>query len=76
MSSASVAVERREIAQAWCARIRAEYLEMPGLSLTSLQAQRFWGLDAEACCRLLDTLIQSGFLRRTTQGAYVRTGRA
>ena len=30
-------------------RIKAEFLEMPGLQLTPLQAQRLWGLDAKAC---------------------------
>ena len=36
-------------------RIRGEYLEMPGLRLTSVQAQRLWGLDARTCasvCRM------------------------
>jgi hypothetical protein len=28
-------------------RIRAEYLEMPGLRLTAPQAQRLFGLDSE-----------------------------
>jgi hypothetical protein len=28
-------------------RVRAEYLEMPGLRLTAPQAQRLFGLDAE-----------------------------
>ena len=55
---------------------RGEYLEMPGLSLTAIQAQRLWGLDGDACGLLLEALLQSGFLRRTTQGEYVRTSAA
>ena len=53
-------------------RVRAEYLEMPGLSLTEKQAQRLWHLEAEACRRLLSVLVESGFLRRTSHGGYVR----
>jgi hypothetical protein len=56
----------------WLVRVRSEYLEMPGLSLTQVQAQRFWGLEAKACEALLDALVRTGFLRRTAQGGYVR----
>ncbi len=30
-------------------RVRAEYLEMPGLKLTAPQARRLWGLDCATC---------------------------
>ena len=53
-------------------RIRAEYLEMPGLSLTEKQACRLWGLDPLACAALLDELVAEQFLRRTRDGAFVR----
>ena len=53
-------------------RVRGEYLEMPGLSLTERQAQRLWGLDPDTCRTLLHALIETGFLRRTHQGGYVR----
>jgi hypothetical protein len=53
-------------------RIRGEYLEMPGLSLTEQQAERLWGFDPTVCQALLDALAQSGFLRRTANGTYVR----
>jgi hypothetical protein len=53
-------------------RVRGEYLEMPGLSLTERQAQRLWGLDHEACKTLLEALVRAGFLRRTQHGGYVR----
>jgi hypothetical protein len=56
----------------WLVRVRSEYLEMPGLSLTQAQAQRLWGLDAQACETVLAALLQAGFLRRTSQGGYVR----
>ena len=52
-------------------RIRGEYLEMPGLSLTVPQAQRLWGLEPAFCHDLLKALVESGFLVRTATGAYV-----
>ena len=57
----------------WLQLIRAEYLEIPGLSLTREQAQRLWALDPETCDALLDTMVETKFLRRTSQGTYVRT---
>src|SRR5215471_5944467 len=59
-------------------RIRNEYLEMPGLSLTLQQAQRMWQLDLSECEELLAKLVDSGFLAQSTSGAFVRSnsGRA
>jgi hypothetical protein len=54
-------------------RIRAEYAEMPGLSLTADQAKRLFGmLDAERtiCQALLERLVDEGFLARTRAGQY------
>jgi hypothetical protein len=53
-------------------RVRNEYLEMPGLSLTLGQAQRMWQLRRTECERLLGALVDSGFLARTPSGAFVR----
>jgi hypothetical protein len=52
-------------------RARAEYLEMPGLRLTSAQAQRLWGLDRRTCEELLATLASAHFLARTRDGAFI-----
>jgi len=52
-------------------RARAEYLEMPGLRLTSAQAQRLWGLDRRTCDELLTTLTSDHFLARTRDGSFV-----
>jgi hypothetical protein len=52
-------------------RIRAEFLEMPGLCLTFEQAQRFWSLEPRMCEALLNSLIDSRFLRRTDRGLFV-----
>ena len=62
----------RTTAAEWLCRIRAEYLEVPGLSLTRQQAKRLWGLDDLMCESLLGSLIDARFLRLTPSGTYVR----
>jgi hypothetical protein len=52
-------------------RVRNEFREMPGLCLTTLQAQRLWCLDERTCARVLSTLVSEGYLRRSTVG-YVK----
>jgi hypothetical protein len=54
-------------------RIRAEYMEMPGLALTPRQAARLWGEDVRQVVRLLGALVDDGFLVRNRQGAYRRS---
>ena len=49
-------------------RVRAEFLEMPGLRLTLAQATRLWGLEPAACGRVIDALIGCEFLRWTSAG--------
>lgn len=44
------------------ARIRAEYLEMPGMRLTLPQAARLFNLERTQCARLLETLVAGGAL--------------
>jgi hypothetical protein len=53
-------------------RIRAEFLEMPGLRLTVTQASRLWGLDEGSCRRVIDVLIGSSFLRWAPGGTVAR----
>jgi hypothetical protein len=53
-------------------RIRAEFLEMPGLRLTVTQASRLWGLDEGSCRRVIDVLIGTSFLRWTKAGTVAR----
>lgn len=40
-------------------RIRAEYMEMPGLRLTLEQAQRLCGIDRTLCKTALDALVEA-----------------
>ena len=53
-------------------RIRAEYIEMPGLTLTSEQVQRLCGVDRALCESILEVLVESGFLSKRADGAYAR----
>lgn len=53
-------------------RIRAEYLEMPGLTLRPEQVQRLCGVDSTLCQSVLEALVESGFLSRRADGAYAR----
>jgi hypothetical protein len=53
-------------------RVQGEFLEMPGLRLTEPQARRLWGLDAASCAALLNALVDSHFLFRTRDGAFMR----
>ena len=53
-------------------RVQGEFLEMPGLRLTTPQARRLWGLDATACDALLGALVESKFLFQTRDGAFMR----
>jgi hypothetical protein len=55
-------------------RIRAEFDEMPGLTLTVSQAARLWSLSPAQSERLLSALVDRGFLMRDPHGAYRRGG--
>ena len=57
--------------RALAARVRAEYREMPGLSLTVAQASRLLGIDRPVCEKVLHGLVSDGALYHTPRGAYV-----
>ena len=63
---------RQPINERLVRRVRAEFLEMPGLCLTIRQAQRLWCLEPRACEAVLKSLTDSRFLRRTQPGLFVR----
>lgn len=56
---------------ALCTRIVGEYLEMPGLNVTIPQACRLWTIEPSRCARVLDTLLETGFLRKSG-ATYIR----
>ena len=57
-------------------RVQGEFLEMPGLRVTEAQARRLWGLDAATCSDVLSVLIDTSFLFRTRDGAFMRIEQA
>jgi DNA-binding IclR family transcriptional regulator len=52
-------------------RIRAEYLEMPGLRLKLEQIQRLCGMDRSMCQVVLESLVNAKFLGVSPDGYYV-----
>jgi hypothetical protein len=56
-------------------RIRAEYADLPGLTLTLRQAARLWDLDLGQSALLLGELMAEGFLVQDTEtGMFKRPG--
>ena len=53
-------------------RIRAEYLEMPGMRLTARQMERLCGVEQSLCGQVLKTLVDEKFLCVKSDGAYAR----
>ena len=53
-------------------RIRAAYLEMPGLRLTVEQVRRLCGVERTMCTVVLDSLVEAKFLSVKSDGAYTR----
>lgn len=53
-------------------RVQAEFIEMPGLCLTRAQARRLWALDDALCDAVLTALVDSRFLTRSRNAAFVR----
>jgi DNA-binding IclR family transcriptional regulator len=57
-------------------RIRSEFQEMRGLSLTVQQAARLFGIPRETCVELLSGLTRVGFLEQKAGKRYgLRDGR-
>ena len=53
-------------------RARAEFLEMPGLRLTLVQAQRLWAFDRALCDAVLAALVQTRFLVQSRNASFIR----
>jgi len=53
-------------------RVRAEFLEMPGLRLTRAQARRLWAVDEASSDAILGVLIDARFLVYSGNVAYMR----
>lgn len=63
-----------EVITDWLTLIRAEYLEVPGRRLSLGTAQRLWGLETQICEALVEGLVATSFLKRTTRNEYIRAG--
>jgi hypothetical protein len=75
MASTTAAKTTNAVPEALFQRIQGEFLEMPGLCLTQLQACRLWGLDRDTCGAVLSRLVDAKFLTRTRDGAFVQRDR-
>lgn len=56
-------------------RVRAEFEEMPGLTLTVPQASKLFGLERDVCGHAIEQLLDSAFLRKTRSGTVTRGDR-
>jgi hypothetical protein len=54
-------------------RIRAEFMEMPGMRLTPEQVERLSGVVNSVCRLVLDDLVRAGFLSVGADGTYARS---
>jgi hypothetical protein len=53
-------------------RLRAEFVEMPDLRLSSAQVERLCGVEHTMCQPILDALVDAKFLCRKPGGIYAR----
>jgi hypothetical protein len=53
-------------------RVKAEFLEMPGLRLTLAQAQRLWAFDPALCDAVLAALVEARFLVQSRNASFIR----
>ena len=53
-------------------KVQGDFLEAPALKLTLGEAEERFGVDRHTCQAILGTLVNSGVLAPTDDGAYVR----
>ena len=63
-------MELSDIRQAMT-RIQMEFIEMPEMRLTRAQVRRLLNLPLDPCEVALASLVQSGFLAQTADGAFL-----
>jgi hypothetical protein len=56
-------------------RVRAEFEEMPGMTLTMPQASRLFGIEREICKTIVERLVTTSYLKWTNSGAITRATR-
>jgi hypothetical protein len=57
-------------------RIRAEFVEMPGMTLTPEQVRRLCGVELSVCQGVLNDLVRARFLASDPDGSYRRMTQA
>ena len=69
----TVPAERRDVIarHALLCRILREFEEMPGLSLTPIQAAKFFGLRSDTTTRILGRLTDASVLRQRRDGQFM-----
>jgi hypothetical protein len=72
--AAKASIDRRNFASrsSLIDRIRGEFGEMPGISLTLEQASRLFGVPPEVGARILQRLVDERVLARSADGRYRR----
>jgi hypothetical protein len=53
-------------------RVRADFIERPGLELSMAQAVRLWSMGMDDCRFVVDALVDAGFLRWTSRRTIAR----
>jgi hypothetical protein len=56
-------------------RVREQYSEMPGLTLTKPQAMRLFGVAPSVCAAMFRALVMEDFLSCIGEGVFVRSTR-
>ena len=56
-------------------RVREQYSEMPGLTLTKPQAMRLFGVAPSVCAAMFRALVMEDFLSCTGEGVFARSPR-
>ena len=54
-------------------RVREQYREMPGLTLTKPHAMLLFGVAPSVCAAMLRALVMENFLSCTEKGMFVRS---
>jgi len=54
-------------------RVREQYRDMPGLTLTKPQALRLFGVAPSVCAAMPRALVMEDFLSRSREGMFVRS---
>jgi hypothetical protein len=69
---AAVSAERRDGPRrhALLCRVHGEFVEMPGLTLTLVQATKLFGLPPDVASRILERLTDAGVLSRKRDGQF------